>query len=533
MKVSQTFQAGLTPQTAIGNGWTCRIAGQLVACTRTDILPGLSDYPAIAVAVGIGGGACQFDATSAEVTLAGARTDFTSIKTALSGCLTVTQAARTLIVNSDSTVTLTVSAAKGVPLQGSVDVNVFLPAGITSDRQLPYDPTNGWFCLPTGSQIVHCLRSDSVAGPSYQPLTIPVRVALDACPNAVMTANVVLGGSPQGSAAFPLDLFGCLRFESRLDLGNVPVKTRAYAGLLIASFDQHDIAIQALDRDQVVFTISGLTFGVSTGLSLPVVPQCYGPNSNDFRVIASGKGGEVAVFDFSTTAFGVPDLLSFALQDGTVLSAGKILGPDHSQTLVAPLPELPSCPTPTLVMNFLPRAADGTNFDASFNPASGSLYSGTVAGTIELKAQLNGADIQPIAGPASVQLVVPSTTGVIQNLSIDSRTGSAFLIGVSGYSTPRETGPAATTEVCFVFSPASGANLPMNKPFCALKQDIAIWYERPASYPTGSKFKASATVSFNGDVKAIGQIKAWIRNKEGDGIPSCIDFQSGASQPCR
>jgi hypothetical protein len=531
VKVSQAFPAGLTPQKATGNGWGCLIGDQVVTCTRSDALPGLGEYPAIIVVVGIGGTACPSATTSAEVRVAGTRTDFVSIGSVLSGCLTVVQQTPGLVVNRNSTVTLTVSAASGaVSRYPLVGVAGFLPDGL-GIQEVRGD---GWSCFHSVSRDWNCYRSDDSLKGTYPEITIKVEVGVSACPTAFSYASVRLGNQIQDNHSLAVDLFGCLQVEPLTDMGNLSVQpSDSPRPLNVSSNDRHALSLQVLDRNKALVQVGRLNPNERGVLDVPVSVRCYGTNSTDLTVTASADSAEigmVAAYPVQITAFGEPDVVSFPLQDHSMLA------PDVSQALSA-LKITPSqqssCAPPNLAMSFLPKAADGTSYDFEFDPATGSLKSGTVAGTILMKAQVNGADITPHNSSASIQLQVPSLTGVIQTLSIDARTGSTFQVGVTGYSTPRETGPAATTEVCFAFLPAAGASLPTSTPFCALKQDIAIWYERPLSYPTGSRFKGSVTVSFTGDVKAIGQIKAWIKNKEGDGTPSCIDFQSGANQPCK
>jgi len=185
-------------------------------------------------------------------------------------------------------------------------------------------------------------------------------------------------------------------------------------------------------------------------------------------------------------------------------------------------------------MSFSPLAPDGTTYDVSFDPAKSMLQTGTVAGQITLKAQVAGKDIATVNGSGSVTLQVRGQAGVIDKVSIVNRTASTFEVAITGFSTPRGTGDlmTATTEVCFAFSSAKGATVDISSQICALRQDIEIWYERPVSYPYGSKFSGSVIVSFSGDAKAIGVVKTWVKNKEGDSAPYCVDFQSGHQQDC-
>src|SRR5262249_19765347 len=148
-------------------------------------------------------------------------------------------------------------------------------------------------------------------------------------------------------------------------------------------------------------------------------------------------------------------------------------------------------PKLTMTPIFSPPAPDGKYFDVALDSSTSMLQAGTVAGTITLQAQaqLDGKDIK-LRNASSVTLEVPSEPGVIRSVSIENRTASSFQITVTGFSTPRETGDNAKTEVCLTFLAANGASIEPNTQFCYLQKDIQIWYERSASYPTGSQFQA-------------------------------------------
>ena len=55
--MSDTVPAGLTPTSASGTGWTCGIAGQVVTCTRSDVLAAAASYPSITLTVNVAGNA--------------------------------------------------------------------------------------------------------------------------------------------------------------------------------------------------------------------------------------------------------------------------------------------------------------------------------------------------------------------------------------------------------------------------------------------------------------------------------------------
>ncbi len=52
--VTDTLPAGLVPTTASGTGWQCSVAGQTIACNRSDVLAGLASYPSITLSGTVG-----------------------------------------------------------------------------------------------------------------------------------------------------------------------------------------------------------------------------------------------------------------------------------------------------------------------------------------------------------------------------------------------------------------------------------------------------------------------------------------------
>jgi hypothetical protein len=166
------------------------------------------------------------------------------------------------------------------------------------------------------------------------------------------------------------------------------------------------------------------------------------------------------------------------------------------------------------------------------------LQTGTVAGSFTLGAYI-GTELISISqsssfAPASVTLTVPALVGVVEKVGVSGRTSSSFAVSVTGYSTPREVGSGATTQVCFTFFAASGSNLGGTTEFCpgGVQQDIEIWYERTESFPTGSQFAVTVSVAFSGNSSAIGRVQAVIKNSLGISAPYCVDFASGQKLNC-
>jgi len=314
----------------------------------------------------------------------------------------------------------------------------------------------------------------------------------------------------------------------------------------VTSIDNHPLRLMAISLNQpprnfaafnttTSFSCNGvLNPGDTCSVNVNFSNLC--PGEQLATLMVSTDSG--AAYTVPIQGVGLPATVSLKLEDGTVLSDDSQAKPNEQHTVgltLSPALDARCTQTPTLAMSFSPQDPDdknGTNYDIRFDPATSVLQTGTVAGNITLKTQVAGKDIELVSGSGSVTLQSPSQTGVIQKVSIGNRTASTFEVAITGFSTPRETGPTATTEVCFAFTSAKGASVDVNSQFCALKQDIEIWYERPSSFPFGSQFSGSVIVSFSGDGKAIGGVQAWVRNKKGDSAPYCVDFQSGNQQDC-
>jgi hypothetical protein len=225
------------------------------------------------------------------------------------------------------------------------------------------------------------------------------------------------------------------------------------------------------------------------------------------------------------------------LRGGPRLTDGFVVRPKENRTVdltLSPEPGPDCSDNPAMDLRFRRAEPDPpeTVFDVMFNPEQQLLHTGTVAGELLLRAHVNGADLVPIEGPASVTLNVPSDRGVIESVAINLLGESSIQIIVAGYSTPRETGDSATTELCLEFFPAAGARVRPGSQFCVLREDLRIWYERAASHPYGSQFSCKLTASLVGDKSAIGGVKVVLRNKHGESEPYCVDIRSGNGRTC-
>lgn len=187
--------AGLTPISAAGDGWSCGINGQVMACGRLDPLAPGAAYPSLVLRVDV-----ALDATSgtnvADVSGGGdvspgnntARDGFV-----VSGVpdLTIAKshAPATFVPGAQGTYTLRVSNVGTSDTFGTVTVEDTLPRGFVPVAV----EAQGWGCN-LGSPVVACLRSDTLGpGQEYPVITIRVQLAADAT-DGTNTATVAGGG---------------------------------------------------------------------------------------------------------------------------------------------------------------------------------------------------------------------------------------------------------------------------------------------------------------------------------------------------
>jgi uncharacterized repeat protein (TIGR01451 family) len=529
--VLDVLPPGLTPTTGTGTGWSCEIDGQNVTCTRSDELGAGQNYPPINLTVKVGGSACPGASNVVRVSLNHETSVTDSHSTSILDCLTITQRhVGQFIVSQTGTYALTVERANGAVIQSGIKVTVIdvVPAGLT-----PIAGTgSGWSCPIAGQNVTCTWSGDLTGGPEYPPINLVVNVAATACPSVINVAEVFIDESHQAfSNPDSVDASGCLVIQpSGIDFQNVKIVPPGQSGgkafaLMVSSFDKNRLKLTATAGPGRFLAIPNFdSCNLSPGdppctIGVGFVPACLGEQL-DKLTIRTDVG---ATYDVSLRGVGVPNAVSFVGPPDSVTP-----GEQYTVGLkLDPVPD-PACgQNPAVALSFSPPAPDGTNFDVRFDPNTSVLQAGTVAGTITLQAQLDGKSFTAADGSGARTLQLPSQPGVIRNVSINQRTQSSFQIGVTGFSTPRETGANATTEVCLGFLPASGASVEASAQLCALKEDIRIWYERITSYPTGSQFHASVTVSFSGDINAIGGLKVVLKNKEGDSQPYCVDFKSG------
>ena len=196
--------AGMTAQSATGDGWACSLSGQTVTCTRpgsgADALDGGAAYPPVTVVASVPATASGTMPGSATVGTAGdsgqpGETKQTSVTvTPLAPDLGVVITAPPVTAGDPARITLVATDAPAAgPVTGTSTVTFPVPAGYTVTSV----SGDGWQC--TRSASVSCTRGDGLApGDSFPPVTITLTAPVTA--NGEMPLAATAGTDGQDGA---------------------------------------------------------------------------------------------------------------------------------------------------------------------------------------------------------------------------------------------------------------------------------------------------------------------------------------------
>jgi len=153
-------------------------------------------------------------------------------------------------------------------------------------------------------------------------------------------------------------------------------------------------------------------------------------------------------------------------------------------------------------------AANATQ--ATFPTASLAFQTGTVAGTITLRAtfQTAGRNVTPSPAPVKVVRLLRSAP-VIRSVQVE-RTGSGFDVVVKGLSTPRQV-----TQAAFRFNPAPAANLQTTEITLPMTTLSDRWYQDQGSSQYGSQFTLRQSFTVSGDPRAVSSVSVTLTNSVG------------------
>ncbi len=149
---------------------------------------------------------------------------------------------------------------------------------------------------------------------------------------------------------------------------------------------------------------------------------------------------------------------------------------------------------------------------ARFGETDQALFqTGTVAGTITIRAQLRvaGADATPTPPPTST-VVLPPLAPTLTNLTV-TRTGTGLNVVVRGFSTPRNM-----TSATLNFTARAGSNVTSGLSFTVnLAPSFTTWYTSSTSATFGSLFQLTLPVTISGDSTEITGLSIALSNSVG------------------
>jgi len=155
----------------------------------------------------------------------------------------------------------------------------------------------------------------------------------------------------------------------------------------------------------------------------------------------------------------------------------------------------------------VPANTTQANFSGATNPA---VMTGTVAGTITLKASLSasGQDITPSPAPTKTITINPAVP-VILSVALQQVTGGINVV-VEGYSNTREVSSGS-----FTFTVSSGNTLSQAQFTVTLTSAYATWFNSTASNATGGQFKLTVPFNVTGSATAVTKVTVTLTNGQG------------------
>ena len=192
--VTDTVPSGLSPQSAVGSGWTCGLAGQTATCTRGDALAAGSSYGLIAIAVTVDANAPSSVTNDVSVSGGG---EINPQNDVLHQPIGITQLPDLAVAMADSgpfrrsdvgdTYSIAVFNDALVQTSATVTAAATLGTGVTATAIAG----PGWTC---NLGTLTCSRSDALGSEGVYPtITVTVNVAGNA-PSSISSSATVSGG---------------------------------------------------------------------------------------------------------------------------------------------------------------------------------------------------------------------------------------------------------------------------------------------------------------------------------------------------
>ncbi|MCW5965904.1 MAG: hypothetical protein KIT83_17835 [Bryobacterales bacterium] len=157
---------------------------------------------------------------------------------------------------------------------------------------------------------------------------------------------------------------------------------------------------------------------------------------------------------------------------------------------------------------------DANSTNAVFPNASPQrLQTGTVAGTIRLRAAISGN------GPVKEEdIVIARSAPSILDLTLQ-RTNDGFTVSLTGFSTPRDL-----TNAQFTFTAPAGSGLQTTQLTIALTDAATTWYNSDQGRANGSSFRLTIPFTVQGGANPVQSVSVTLSNSVGASAPRSASF---------
>jgi uncharacterized repeat protein (TIGR01451 family) len=500
--VADPLPAGLTFVSAIGTGWTCSAAGQLVTCNRsTSIAAGTpaapTAAPAITLTVAVGPNSAPSVVNTATVAGGGEQlpqgndaASLTTVVTDFDLAINKTSPASfTLGVNG--VYTLTVSNIGGKVTSGIITVTDTLPAGLTFVSGIG---TN-WACTAVG-QVVTCtlpaanpIAAGSLATPTLAPpITLTVSVAAGAAPSVSNTASVsnpnesvnLLVNNSSATVVTPVSAPNLVITKSHN--GNFTVGVNGTYTLTVSN-----IGALTTSASNVVVTDTlpaGLTF--VSGTAAGQVVTCVRPLANAIAANTSAPPITLVVSVAAAAATASPVTNNVSVAGGNEPAGNSGNNTDADITFVYYSPVITKTFSPATVVAGAPSTltltisnpagnpvslaglAVADPFPAGMSVASTPAFSNTCGGTVspgsaqgDTLISLSGGATGAAGTSCTIQVNVTSTT-IGANVNTTGQVSSSNSgTGATATATLTVTAPGAPTLTMVSSPDPVGVNMPI------------------------------------------------------------------------
>lgn len=194
--VTDVVPVGLTPLSAVGTGWSCSIAAQIVSCSRTTPILAGATAPAITLTVNVLASAPGSVVNTVTVATASesdtgnnSASDSTTIVDPPADLTISKSHGGNFVAGQNGTFTITVTNLTTPAVAGPVTVTDTLPAGLTFLGGVG----TGWICSAAGP-VVTCSNPGPLAGNTSTSFALNVAVGAAAFPSVTNRAHVAVPG---------------------------------------------------------------------------------------------------------------------------------------------------------------------------------------------------------------------------------------------------------------------------------------------------------------------------------------------------